>query len=69
MSGDERQIIKTQNFEKNEILHNFVQSLNILLKKLIVIVKYQDGFHIRIASNYRDKTILQIAARQIVVCH
>ena len=49
------------------MLHNFEQSSNTLSKKLVVSVKYQDVLVIYIVSNYCNKTILQIAARQIVV--
>ena len=42
-------------FCENEILHNFKQSSNTLLKKVIVIVKYQDLSQNCIVSNYRIK--------------
>ena len=54
---------------ENEILNNIEQSSKTLSKALIVIVKCQDDFLICIASNYCKKTILQIAARQVVVSH
>ena len=63
------QIIVTPIFLENEILHNFEQSKNTFLKKLITIIKYKDVFLICIVSNYCRKTILQIAVRQIVVNH